>query len=205
WFREALALRPDLRGVHLALGEIYLGSGDYGSAEREFREETQLAPGFAAAAFKLGIVLMNRGEVRGARAELERANALQPDMPETLVELGKATAAAGETAAAEKLFRRVVELERDSSLAETAHFQLSSFTGNWGVSPTPIVRRSFFKRSERLGSDPDPPLRVTDSADSPWSWKIHSAFSANDNWSLVPLTTRFVRSAAEFHPVTVHG
>ena len=28
-------------------------------------------------------------------------------------------------AVAEKLFRRVVELERDSSLAETAHFQLS--------------------------------------------------------------------------------
>src|SRR5207247_10525209 len=121
----ALALRPDLRDVHFALAEIYLASGDYGNAEREFREETRVAPGFAAAAFRLGIVLMNRGETRAALAELERANALQPDMPETLVELGKATFAAGETVAAEKLFRRVVELERDSSLAETAHFQLS--------------------------------------------------------------------------------
>src|SRR5206468_7443750 len=78
-----------------------------------------------AAAFKLGIVLMNRGDVPGAVAELERANALRPDMPETLVELGKAIAAAGDTGAAEKLFHRVVELERDSSLAGTAHFHLS--------------------------------------------------------------------------------
>jgi tetratricopeptide (TPR) repeat protein len=122
-FRAALALRPDLRGAHFALGELYLGSGDYEKAEREFREEARLAPGFGAAAFKLGVVLMNRGDTRAALAELERA--LQPDMPETLLELGKARAASGDAAAAEKLFRRVVELERDSSLAETAHLQLS--------------------------------------------------------------------------------
>ena len=140
--------------MHFALGEVYLGSGDYENAEREFREEARLAPGFAAAAFKLGIVLMNRGEVLSGRAELERANALQPDVPETLVELGKATAAAGEIAAAEKLFRRVVELERDTSLAETAHFQLSLITGNWGAMPRRTGRQSCFRKSERRGSEP---------------------------------------------------
>src|SRR6202035_3997795 len=102
----ALPLRPDLRRVHFALGEMYLGSGDYENAEREFRQEAQQAPGSASAAFKLGVVLMNRGEVRSGLAELQRANALQPDMPETLLELGKASAAAGEVALAEKLFQR---------------------------------------------------------------------------------------------------
>ena len=124
-FRAALAMRPDLRGVHFALGEMYLGSGDYGNAEREFREEAKLAPGFAPAAFKLGVVLLNRGEIGSAVAELQRANALQPDMPETLLELGKAAAAAGEVAMAEKLFHRVLDREQTSSLAESAHFQLS--------------------------------------------------------------------------------
>jgi tetratricopeptide (TPR) repeat protein len=124
-FRAALAVRPDLRGVHFALGELHLGSGDYENAEREFRQEAQLAPGSAPAAFKLGLVLSNRGQSRAAITELQRANALQPDMPETLLELGKATAAAGEVGSAEKLFRRVVELEQSSSLAESAHFQLA--------------------------------------------------------------------------------
>jgi len=124
-FRAALAMRPDLRGVHFALGEMYLGSGDYGNAEREFREEARLAPGFAPAALKLGVVLLNRGEIGAAVAELQRANALQPDMPETLLELGKATAASGDVGVAEKLFRRVLDQDQSSSLAKSAHFQLS--------------------------------------------------------------------------------
>jgi tetratricopeptide (TPR) repeat protein len=134
-FRAALSLRPDLRGVHFALGEIYLSSGDYEKAEREFREEARLAPGFAPAAHKLGVVLMNRGETRAALAELRRADGLQPDMPETLLELGKATAASGETSIAEKLFRRVLDQEQASILAESAHFQLAQIYRKQGRLP----------------------------------------------------------------------
>ncbi len=123
--RAALSLRPDLRGVHVALGDLYLGSGDFENAEREFREEIRLVPGSAAAAYKLGLVLLNRGQSREALAELRRADTLQPDSPEILMELGKAAAATGDSASAEKLFRRVLEQERGSSLAESAHFQLA--------------------------------------------------------------------------------
>lgn len=122
---SALAARTDLHGVHFALGELLLESGDYEGAEREFRAESRLAPGSAAAAYKLGLVLLNRGRTREAMVELERANSLQPDMPETLVELGKASAIAGDTARAERLFRRVLELETDSKLAETSRYQLA--------------------------------------------------------------------------------
>ena len=122
---RALELRPDLRGAHFALGELYLESGDYEKAEREFRDEARLASGSGAAAFKLGVVLINRGEISAALAELERANTLQPDMPETLLELGKVRASSGDVTAAERLFRSVIELERDSRLTETAHLQLS--------------------------------------------------------------------------------
>lgn len=119
--RSALEVRPDLRGVHLALGELYLASGDYETAEREFRQE----PGSAFAAYKLGVVLLQRGDTKAALLELERSNRLKPDMPETLIELGRATAAAGNLAAAEALFRRLLEQEKESSLAESAHFQLA--------------------------------------------------------------------------------
>jgi tetratricopeptide (TPR) repeat protein len=131
-FRAALEKRADLHGVHLALGELYLGSGDYEKAEREFREEVRLLPGSAYAAYKLGVVLLHRGQVREAMAELKRANELQPEMPETLLEFGKATAAAGEFASAEKLFRQILALEQRSELAEAAHFQLAQIYRRMG-------------------------------------------------------------------------
>ncbi|HVW86746.1 MAG TPA: tetratricopeptide repeat protein, partial [Bryobacteraceae bacterium] len=124
-FRAALAQRPDLRGVHYSLGELYLASGDYEKAETEFRTEAKLAPGSAAAAFKLGFVLLNEGRVPEAVAELNRANALQPGMPETLFELGRALNASGDAGAAEKYLRQVIEAERESALARSAHFQLA--------------------------------------------------------------------------------
>jgi tetratricopeptide (TPR) repeat protein len=124
-FRSALALRPDLRSVHLTLGEMYLEGGDYERAEVEFRAEAEMVPGSAAAAYKLGAVLLNRGRIREAIVELQRSNALLPDMPETLVELGKAMVTGDDAQGAAKWFERVLELEKTSRLAETAHFQLA--------------------------------------------------------------------------------
>lgn len=124
-FRAALTARPDLRGVHYALGEQYLQAGDYEKAEAEFRAETKLTPGSAAAAYKLGFVLFQRGRTQEAITELSRANRLQPGMPETLLELGKAMNASGDPASAEKYLRQLLEAEQGTKLAEAAHFQLS--------------------------------------------------------------------------------
>jgi len=124
-YRAALAARTDLRGLHLALGELFLDAGDYEKAEPEFQAEAALAPGSAMAAYRLGQVLLNRGRVKEATAELRRADELQPDMPETQVELGKALASSGDLTGAEKLFLRVLKVEQTSLLAQTAHFQLA--------------------------------------------------------------------------------
>ena len=84
-----------------------------------------LAPGSAAAAYRYGSALLNRGDAAGALRELRRANELAADMPETLIELGKAEVANSNLPQAEKALQRVIELEPESALAETAHFQLS--------------------------------------------------------------------------------
>jgi tetratricopeptide (TPR) repeat protein len=124
-FRAALGARPDLRGIHYALGELYVASGDYEKAEVEFRAETQIAPGSAAAAYKLGSVLLNRGRVADAISELKQADVLQPAMLETLLELGRAYNTSGESAAAEKCLKQVIAQEETGSLAQAAHFQLA--------------------------------------------------------------------------------
>jgi tetratricopeptide (TPR) repeat protein len=131
-FRTVLAARPDLRGVHLALGELYLASADYAKAETEFRAEARLASASAMAAYKLGFVLTNLGKAAEALIELERADRLQPDMPETLLALGKALATTGNPAGAEKPLQRVVQLEPTSTLAEAAHLQLAQLYRRMG-------------------------------------------------------------------------
>jgi tetratricopeptide (TPR) repeat protein len=123
--RAALRLRPDIRGVHYALGYLYLESGDYEKAEPEFRAEARLVPGSAAAAYKLGFVLLNLGRIPEATAELKRANKLLPGMPETLLALGKAMNASGDTKAAEQYLKQVIAAENGTTLAESAHFQLA--------------------------------------------------------------------------------
>ncbi|MBC7925164.1 MAG: tetratricopeptide repeat protein [Bryobacteraceae bacterium] len=124
-FRTALAGRSGLRGVHYALGELYLLSGDYSNAEAQFRAEVQLVPGSAAAAYKLGSVLLLLGQVPEATRELQRADELQPGMPETLLELGKVMNSSQNFTDAVRYLKQLLESEPDSSLAEVAHFQLA--------------------------------------------------------------------------------
>jgi len=124
-YLEALRLRPDLPGLHLELGLVYAGASQWNKAEQEFRAETKLQPGNAEAAYRLGAALLQEGKAHEAREELERAEGLKPGMPETLYSLGKAAALDGEAEAAEKAWTKLLEIEKDSSLAAQAHFGLA--------------------------------------------------------------------------------
>jgi len=125
-FAEALHQRPEIPGLHLELGLVYAGAARWDKAEEEFRVETKMQPGNAEAAYRLGAALLQQGKAHEARQQLERANRLKPDMPETLYSLGKAASLDGSPAAAEKAWTRVIELEKESSLAAQAHFGLAN-------------------------------------------------------------------------------
>jgi tetratricopeptide (TPR) repeat protein len=124
-YKEALRLRPELPGLHLELGQVYANSAQWPKAEEEFRAESKLQPGSAEAAYRLGSALLQQGKVREARQELERSNQLKPEMPETLYSLGKAASLDGDATAAEKAWTKVVEVEKETSLAAQAHFGLA--------------------------------------------------------------------------------
>jgi len=124
-YLEALRLRPDLPGLHLELGQVYANSAQWPKAEAEFRAESQLRPGSAEAAYRLGAALLQQGKAREALIELRRSNDLKPEMPETLYALGKAAALNGDNNTAERSWSKVVELEKDTSLAAQSHFGLA--------------------------------------------------------------------------------
>jgi len=124
-FLEALRLRPDTPELHLELGLVYAGSAQWPKAEEQFRAHTKLQPGNAEGAYRLGVALLQQGKASEARIELQRADHLQPEMPETLYSLGKAATAAGDPAAAEKAWRKLLSIEKGSSLAAQTHFALA--------------------------------------------------------------------------------
>ena len=124
-YLEALRLRPDLPGLHLELGQVYANSAQWSKAEAEFRAERKLRPGNAEAAYRLGAALLQAGRAHDALPELKRSNELKPEMPETLYSLGKAASLVGDSAIAEGAWLKVVELEKNTSLAAQAHFGLA--------------------------------------------------------------------------------
>ncbi len=124
-YLEALRLRPDLPDLHLELGQVYANSAQWPKAEAEFRAETKLQPGKAEAAYRLGTALLQEGKAGEALPELKRANELKPEMAETLYSLGKAASLTGGNATAEKSWLKVIEIEKNTSLAAQAHFGLA--------------------------------------------------------------------------------
>jgi tetratricopeptide (TPR) repeat protein len=125
-FQAALKQRPDIPGLHLELGLVYAGAAEWAKAEEQFRAEATAQPGNAEVAYRLGFALLQQGKAHEARQQLQRADQLRPGMPETLYSLGKAASLEGDNAAAEKAWLRLLDIEKQSSLAAQAHFGLAA-------------------------------------------------------------------------------
>ena len=151
-FQQAIRLRPDLPKIHLELGLVYATASQWPQAEEAFRAEAKLQPGYAEAAYRLGDALLQQGKVREARAELTRADKLQPEMPETLYSLGKAAALDGDAVAAEKSWKKVIELEKTSSLAAQAHFSLGGLYRKQGKAEEAAREMEEFKKLQNTAT-----------------------------------------------------
>jgi len=154
-FQEVIRLRPDLPKIHLELGLVYAGASQWPKAEEAFRAETKLQPGDAEAAYRLGNALLQQGKVREARAELTQSDKLLPEMPETLYSLGKAAALEGDAASAEKAWKKVIELEKGSSLAAQAHFALAGLYRKQGKSAEAEREMEEFKKLQNTATAPE--------------------------------------------------
>jgi len=156
-FQDAIRLRPDIPKIHLELGLVYVSSSQWSKAEEAFRAETKLQPGNAEAAYRLGNALLQQGKVPEALAELRRSDTLLPEMPETLYALGKAAALQGDATSAEKAWRKVIELEKESSLSAQAHFALSGLYRKQGKSTEAEREMEEFRKLQTTATSPEGP------------------------------------------------
>jgi tetratricopeptide (TPR) repeat protein len=158
-YEQALALRPDVPGLHLELGEVYGASAQWAKADEQFLAETRLQPGNAEAAYRLGDARLQEGKAAGALKELERSDLLRPDMSETLYSLGKAAVLAGDAAAAQRALTRVIALEKESSLAAQAHYTLARLYRQQGKAEEAEREMQQFHRLQDHDSQQQAPLR----------------------------------------------
>src|SRR6202046_1164088 len=91
-YEQALALRPDLPGLRLELGQVFAAGSEWAKAEEQFRGEAKLQPASAEASYRLGNALLQQGKMKEAAEERKRSDSLSPGMPETLYALGRAAA-----------------------------------------------------------------------------------------------------------------
>jgi tetratricopeptide (TPR) repeat protein len=153
-YQQALALAPDLPGLHMELGQIYSEGGQWAKAAEQFSIEAKQQPGSGEVAYRLGDALLQQGKPAEAAAELKRSDELRPDMSETLYAFGKAAFASGDTETAERAWSRVVEIEKNSSLAGQAHFSLAGLYRKTGKAEQASKEMQSFRELQGQKSEP---------------------------------------------------
>jgi len=153
-YDKAIALRPDLPGLHLELGEIYAASSQWAQAEEQLRGEIKLQPGNPEAAYRIGDVLLQQGKMKEAADELRRSDSLHPDMPETLFALGRALSIS-DPDGAERALERVISIEKQSPLAGQAYLQLATIHRKKGKKELAARDMEEYNRIRSLTSKPE--------------------------------------------------
>src|SRR6202789_3775544 len=152
-YEQAIAMRPDLPGLRLELGQVFAAGSEWAKAEEQFRGEAKLQPGSAEAAYRLGNALLQQGKMKEAAEELKRSDVLSPGMPETLYALGKA-GAASDPDAAERALLRVIELEKDTPLAGQAYLALAQLHRKQGKTDQAARDMQEYRRIQALAAHP---------------------------------------------------
>jgi tetratricopeptide (TPR) repeat protein len=114
-FKEGLVLKPDMKGAHFYLGNIYLRQADEpmadaaGAAARaieEFEIETQLTPDSDSVAYNLGLAYTKAGQEDKALAALERAVTLNPQRSEAYLKMASIYEHRKDMARAEEMYQK---------------------------------------------------------------------------------------------------
>jgi tetratricopeptide (TPR) repeat protein len=152
-YEQAIALRPDLPGLRLELGQVFAAGSEWARAEEQFRGEAKLQPGSAEAAYRLGNALLQQGKMKQAAEELKRSDSLSPDMPETLYALGKASAIS-DPDVAENALQRVIELEKQTPLAGQAYLVLAQIHRRQGKTEQAARDMENYRKIQALAAHP---------------------------------------------------
>jgi tetratricopeptide (TPR) repeat protein len=112
-FKEGLALKPDMKGAHFYLGNIYLRQAEDPTADtaaaraiEQFEIETQMTPDSDSVAYNLGLAYTRGGEEDKALAALERSVTLNPQRSEAYLKMASIYEHRKDMARAEEMYQK---------------------------------------------------------------------------------------------------
>jgi len=124
--RKAIAVDPNLPGIHFELAEVLHGSdnqADRAQAEHEYAIALEKNPHEVGAAVRLGDMQANRGDLGSAASFYQRVLSQQPNNAEAALGLARVYSERNENAKALPLLQQVLTEDPTNMLA---HFRLSA-------------------------------------------------------------------------------
>jgi tetratricopeptide (TPR) repeat protein len=125
-YRQALAINPNLPGLHFELAEMLNNpavEGGPAEAEKEYKAALAMNSFDEKSECRLGEMAALRGDQEEASARYTRALQLQPNDPEANIGMAKVLMFRNQIEKAEALLKHAIELDPTSSLA---HYRLST-------------------------------------------------------------------------------
>lgn len=138
--------RPELPGIHYALGRMLLKTGDRDGAAAQFAAELRLDPDHPGANAELGAILVDEEKLQEGIVLLERALRLDPDLWPAHRELGKALLMKKDYARAEAELRKATVDDPDGM----AYYQLGILYRAQGRTD---LAKKMFSRTMQLKAD----------------------------------------------------
>ena len=156
-FQNALAAAPNLPGLHVELGEVFLRAGKLKPATAEFEAELQLQPRHLRAMVRRGEARLIGDDVEGALADWSEALAMDQVRAERVLGLresgfGDAALAQLPESMREKLQRLSAELRRRDN--PSARFALAFIASQNGT--TSEIEGDPNRKDDASDSDPSP-------------------------------------------------
>jgi cytochrome c-type biogenesis protein CcmH/NrfG len=125
-YRKAMAVNPDLPGVHFELAELFNTSSDAQvkkDAEQEYLAALKANPADEKAQCRIGDIDAARGDTAGAFKAYSKASELQPSDADAKLGLAKALIDMNQLDKAQALLEQAVQLEPTDP---TAHYRLAA-------------------------------------------------------------------------------
>ena len=124
--RQALALDPNLPGIHFELAEALHASDDQrlkAEAVQQYKLAVETNPTDPKAATRLGDIEVEMGDLDAAEKNYQQALKLQPNSPDATIGMANVLTERGDPAAAAPLLEQVIAADPSNYLA---HFRLST-------------------------------------------------------------------------------